>query len=64
MSAVRQNLFEPKPGLMPEFGRGRDARVPQAVTPDVEADALTELAHDSKHRSGLQTPVPGELLNS
>ena len=53
MSAVRANLVEPQAGALPEFGGLRDARVPQSVTPDVQADLLPELADDSEH-----TPRP------
>jgi hypothetical protein len=35
---VRANLIKAKTGTLAEFRRLRDGRVPEAMTPDVEAD--------------------------
>ncbi len=44
MPAVRPDLVEVEAGFLPELPGLGDARVPQRVTPDVQADTLTEFA--------------------
>ena len=54
MAAERADLVEPEAGPLPEFGGLRDAGVLQPMTPDVQADALPELAHDAKDATRLE----------
>jgi hypothetical protein len=58
MATVRADLVEPEANALPKFGRLRDARVPQAVTPDVEADLLPEFADNPKRAARLERAVP------
>jgi hypothetical protein len=44
------NLIQPNPGFLTVLDRRRDGGVPQAVTPDVQPDALPELAGPSSER--------------
>jgi hypothetical protein len=57
MPTVRANLVEPQTGPLPEFGRLRDARVAQTVTPDMQADLLPELADNTRDRARLERAV-------
>ena len=51
------DFVEPQTGALPKFGRLRDGRVAQAVTRDMEADLLPELADDAEDGAGLEGTV-------
>jgi hypothetical protein len=55
--AVGANLVEAEARLLPEFGRLGDARVPQGMTPDVQADFLSEFSDDAQDGACLEAPV-------
>ena len=42
---------------MPEFRGLGDRGAPQRMTPDVQPDALSELADDAQHGAGLQVMI-------
>jgi len=57
VTAVGSDLIEADTGLRCGLQRRSDARVPQAVTPDVQADAPPALADDPQDRAPLQASV-------
>jgi hypothetical protein len=49
MAAVSPDLVESDTGLLPEFDRLTDRRMPQRVAPTVDADLLAECTDDAQN---------------